>query len=81
MFFKMHGNGWYMLSGRISKNIPVRRTRNCETGIRSWRTTEPRPAICTVLAGRVFVLIYSLSIISNFSDVEVLLLFDDKEKL
>ena len=37
-----------MLSGRISKSVPVRRTRNCETRIRSWRTNEPRPAICTV---------------------------------
>ena len=41
-------NGWYMLSGRISESVPVRRTRNCETRIRSWRTTKPRPAICTV---------------------------------
>jgi len=39
---------------RSAKGIPSGlsaswRTRNCETGIRSWRTTEPRPAICTVL--------------------------------
>ena len=46
-----------MLSGRISKSVPVRRTRNCETRIRSWRTTEPRPAICTLLAFRVLILI------------------------
>jgi len=42
-------NGWYMLSGRISERVPVRRTWNCETRIRSWRTNEPRPAICTLL--------------------------------
>ena len=45
----MCGNGWYMLSGRISERVPVRRTRNCDARIRSWHTTEPRPAICTVL--------------------------------
>ncbi|MBN2648624.1 MAG: hypothetical protein JXR50_02670, partial [Prolixibacteraceae bacterium] len=33
-FFKLVGNGWYMLSGRISESVPVRRTRNCETRIR-----------------------------------------------
>ncbi len=41
LFFKLVGNGWYMLSGRISESIPVQRTRNCETRFRSWRTTEP----------------------------------------
>jgi len=46
--------GWCMLSGRISESVPVRRTRNGETRIRSWRTTEPRPAICTLLAFRCF---------------------------
>ncbi len=40
-FFKLTGNGWYMLSGRISESVPVRRTRNCETGIRGWRPTNP----------------------------------------
>ena len=40
------------LSLRISKSVPVRRTRNCETRIRSWRTTEPDPAICTLLCVR-----------------------------
>ncbi len=43
-------NGWYMLSGRISGSVPVLRIRNCETRIRSWHTTKPRLAICTVLA-------------------------------
>jgi len=37
----LRSNGWYMLSGRISESVPVRRTRNCEMGIRDWRTTEP----------------------------------------
>ena len=45
--FNIGANGWYMLSGRISESVPVRRTRNCDARIRSWRTTEPRPAICT----------------------------------
>ena len=48
-FGKIATNGWYMLSGRISESVPVRRTRNCDARIRSWRTTEPRPAICTLL--------------------------------
>ena len=29
-----------MLSGRISKSIPVRRMRNGDARIRNWRTTE-----------------------------------------
>ncbi len=50
VFLKVAANGWYMLSGRISESVPVRRTRNCDARIRRWRTTEPRPAICTVLS-------------------------------
>ncbi|KAF0236130.1 MAG: hypothetical protein FD181_2945 [Prolixibacteraceae bacterium] len=37
----MRHNGWYMLSGRISESVPVRRTRDCDARIRSWRTAEP----------------------------------------
>ena len=48
LFFSMGGNVWYMLSGRISESVPVRRTRNCDAGIRSWRTTKPRSEICTL---------------------------------
>ena len=40
-FFNIGHNGWYMLSGRISKSVPVRRTRNCDARIRSWCTTKP----------------------------------------
>ena len=39
-----------MLSGRISGSVPVLRTRNCDARIRSWRTTKPRPELCTLLA-------------------------------
>ena len=43
LFFKlsfdfMSANGWYMLSGRISESVPVRRTRNCDARIQ--RTTH-----------------------------------------
>ncbi len=31
----------FKLSLRISESVPVRRTRNCDAKIRSWRTTEP----------------------------------------
>jgi len=50
LILNLVANGWYMLSGRISESVPVRRTWNCETRIRTWRTTKPRPAICTLLA-------------------------------
>ncbi len=60
-FFKLGGNDWYMLSGRISESVPVRRTRNCETRIRSWRTTEPCTAICTVLTAVFYVVICFLT--------------------
>ena len=61
MLFIMLANGWYMLSGRISESVPVRRTRNCDARIRSWRTTKPRPAICTLLC----LVFYSLIFIFN----------------
>ena len=48
------------LSGRISESVPVRRTRNCDARIRSWRTTEPRPAICTYYALTFYFLSYLL---------------------
>ncbi|WP_321376037.1 hypothetical protein [uncultured Draconibacterium sp.] len=53
--FDVWGNGWYMLSGRISESVPVRQLADTElrndpeVSGRSWRTTDPRPAICTVL--------------------------------
>jgi hypothetical protein len=45
---------WYML--RISESVPgpqladTKLRNDPEVSERSWRTTKPRPAICTVLA-------------------------------
>ena len=55
MFLKRWWLRLVHVAGRISESVPVRRTRNCETRIRSWRTTKPRPAICTVLWGCCFI--------------------------
>ena len=64
-------NGWYMLSGRISESVPVRRTRNCDARIHSWRTTEPRPAICTLLGAGIIsflsLLVYFLCLYTRLS--------------
>ena len=65
LFFNICANGWYMLSGRISESVPVRRTRNCDARIRSWRTTEPRPAICTLL----YCVFYSIEKLNSISSI------------
>ena len=48
-------NGWYMLSGRISESVPVRQDMTVKKGAETTHTTEPRPAICTVLAVVIFI--------------------------
>ena len=50
-FCAQHYNDWYMLLGRISKSIPVRRTRNCEMRIQLTTPHEHRNAIYKVLQG------------------------------
>jgi|GEM_PF-4195507 len=59
ILFSILRYGWYMLSLRPeasgSESVPFRQLADTEprndpeASGRSWRTTEPRPAICTLL--------------------------------
>jgi len=52
------------LSGRISESVPVRQLADtelrCDPEVsgRSWRATEPCPAICTVLWRRSLIFVF-----------------------
>ena len=65
--FTMVYNGWYMLSGRISESVPVRRTERCYENPANDTPRTPQCNLQFVVCWCLFFKVNSLHVLTNLT--------------